>query len=93
MCTTVENYRLYKSSRFILLAHPNVRLFMYQGGLQSTEETIENGVPVIGFPIFGDQYYNVKQLVARGAGKKFIIADINEDELREAILEVITTSR
>ncbi|CAL1683792.1 unnamed protein product [Lasius platythorax] len=75
-----------------VLAHPNVRLFMYQGGLQSTEETIENGVPVIGFPIFGDQHYNVKQLVARGAGKKLIITDINEDELREAILEVITTS-
>lgn len=66
---------------------------MYQGGLQSTEETIENGVPVIGFPIFCDQRYNIKQLEDYGTGKKLIITDVNEDELRETIFEVITNSR
>ncbi|KAM0725023.1 UDP-glycosyltransferase UGT5 [Formica fusca] len=75
-----------------VLAHPNVRLFMYQGGLQSTEETMENGVPVIGLPVFADQHYNVKQLENHGAGKRLIITDVNEDELTETIIEVITNS-
>lgn len=66
---------------------------MYQGGLQSTEEVTENGVPVIGFPILADQHYNIRQLEVYGAGKKLIITDVNEDELRETILEVITNSR
>lgn len=66
---------------------------MYQGGLQSTEEATENGVPVIGFPILGDQHYNVKQLENYGTGKKLIITDVNEDELRETILKIITNSR
>jgi len=66
---------------------------MYQGGLQSTEETTENGVPVIGFPVLADQHYNIKQLEDYGTGKKLIITDVNEDELRETIFEVITNSR
>lgn len=75
-----------------VLAHPNIRLFMYQGGLQSTEETIENGVCVIGFPVFADQHYNIKQLEDYGTGKKLILTDVKEDELRETIFEVIQNS-
>lgn len=66
---------------------------MYQGGLQSTEEATENGVPVIGLPILGDQHYNIKQMETHGTGKKLIITNVNEDELRETIFEVITNPR
>ncbi|XP_029161391.1 UDP-glucuronosyltransferase 2A2-like [Nylanderia fulva] len=75
-----------------ILSHPNIRLFIYQGGLQSTEEAIENGIPMIGFPVVADQYYNIKQLVKYGSGKSFSITDVTEDELRETIYEVITNS-
>ncbi|XP_072750513.1 UDP-glycosyltransferase UGT5-like isoform X2 [Anoplolepis gracilipes] len=75
-----------------VLAHPNIRLFIYQGGLQSTEETIENGVPVIGLSVLADQHYNVKQLETYGAGKKLSITNINENELRKTIFEIITNS-
>ncbi|KAL6435939.1 hypothetical protein ACFW04_005651 [Cataglyphis niger] len=73
-----------------ILAHPKVRLFIYQGGLQSTEEAIENGVPVIGFPILADQHYNVKQLETHGAGKRLIITDVTKDELEKNINEILT---
>ena len=66
---------------------------MYQGGLQSTEEAVENGVPVIGFPIVCDQHYNVQEMVRHGIGKRLLITDVNENELEEAIIEVITNSR
>ncbi|KPJ00056.1 Ecdysteroid UDP-glucosyltransferase [Papilio xuthus] len=47
-----------------LLRHPNVKIFITQGGLQSTDEAITAGVPLIGVPILGDQCYrdNVKRL-------------------------------
>ncbi|XP_050454322.1 UDP-glycosyltransferase UGT5-like isoform X2 [Cataglyphis hispanica] len=73
-----------------ILAHPNVRLFIYQGGLQSTEEAIENGVPVIGFPVLADQHYNVKQLENYGTGKRLIITDVTKNELEENINEILT---
>ncbi|XP_012232546.2 UDP-glycosyltransferase UGT5-like [Linepithema humile] len=75
-----------------ILAHPNIRLFVYQGGLQSTEEAIGNGVPVIGFPFFADQFYNVKMLLVFTTGKMLSFKNTNEDEFRAAILEVITNS-
>ncbi|XP_072946226.1 UDP-glycosyltransferase UGT5-like [Epargyreus clarus] len=40
-----------------LLHHKNIKLFITQGGLQSTDESIAAGVPLIGFPMIADQYY------------------------------------
>lgn len=75
-----------------ILAHPNIRLFIYQGGMQSSEEAMGNGVPVISFPIYGDQFQNTKVFEYFKAGKTLSYVDTNEDEFREAILEVITNS-
>ncbi|CAH1153878.1 unnamed protein product [Phaedon cochleariae] len=41
-----------------ILAHPNVKLFITHGGLLSSIETIYHGVPVLAFPVFGDQSTN-----------------------------------
>ncbi|XP_063221504.1 UDP-glycosyltransferase UGT5-like [Bacillus rossius redtenbacheri] len=43
-----------------ILRHPNVKLFITQGGLQSTEEAIHAKVPMIGIPQFADQDFNTK---------------------------------
>ncbi|EFN61275.1 Ecdysteroid UDP-glucosyltransferase, partial [Camponotus floridanus] len=52
-----------------LLAHPKIRLFIYQGGLQSTEEAVYNAVPLIGLPFLADQYTNVNKMVSLGVAK------------------------
>ncbi|XP_032678664.1 UDP-glucuronosyltransferase 2C1-like [Odontomachus brunneus] len=75
-----------------VLAHPNVRLFISHGGLNSIDETIENAVPVIGFPVSIDQNFNMRRLQHFGVGKILSITDVNEEEFREAILEMITNS-
>ncbi|XP_065219049.1 UDP-glycosyltransferase UGT5-like isoform X50 [Planococcus citri] len=54
-----------------ILAHPNVKLFMFHGGLLRTSEAVNEGVPVLGIPIFGDQRTNIKSLEANGAGAKW----------------------
>ena len=38
-----------------LLAHPKMRLLMTHGGLYSNQETVWSGMPLIGFPVFGDE--------------------------------------
>eukprot|EP00038_Savillea_parva_P004468 m.138087 g.138087 ORF g.138087 m.138087 type:complete len:514 (-) comp11478_c0_seq1:74-1615(-) len=49
-----------------LLAHPNVRAFLSHGGLNGVGEAAYHGVPVIGFPLFADQWDNIARLEHRG---------------------------
>lgn len=71
-----------------ILAHPRIKAFIYQGGLQSTEEAIAAGVPLIALPIFGDQEQNVNKMVHIGGAVKLNIRSFTKSDLQEAILEV-----
>ncbi|XP_046482376.1 UDP-glycosyltransferase UGT5-like [Neodiprion pinetum] len=68
-----------------ILAHPNLKVFIYQGGLQSTEEAVSRAVPLIGLPVFGDQDMNVDKMVSLGVAKKLEITAVKRDDLLEAI--------
>ncbi|XP_069686783.1 UDP-glycosyltransferase UGT5-like [Periplaneta americana] len=72
-----------------VLSHPNIKLFIYQGGLQSTEEAIRACVPVIGIPIFGDQNKIVRNMADFGAGVFLEFNDLNKEMTVDAINEVI----
>ncbi|XP_033176690.1 UDP-glucuronosyltransferase 2B33 isoform X1 [Bombus impatiens] len=76
-----------------ILAHPNIKLFIYQGGLQSSEETVHYGVPVLGFAILADQDYQVARMEALGIGKYLEITTLKKDELEDAITELITNKK
>ncbi|XP_034950387.1 UDP-glucuronosyltransferase 2B9-like [Chelonus insularis] len=76
--------------QYEILAHPNLKLFIYQGGLQSTEEAIENSVPVLGFPVISDQMHNMKILVLKGAGKMLEIHKVDANIIKNAINEIIS---
>ncbi|XP_060823951.1 UDP-glycosyltransferase UGT5-like isoform X2 [Bombus pascuorum] len=76
-----------------ILAHPNIKLFIYQGGLQSSEETVHFGVPVLGFAILADQDYQVARMEALGIGKYLEITTLKKDELENAITELITNKK
>ncbi|XP_063706099.1 UDP-glycosyltransferase UGT5-like [Culicoides brevitarsis] len=70
-----------------VLAHKNIKLFIMQGGLQSMDETIDRGVPVVVVPFFGDQYANAAKIERLGIGRR---VNVNElDKLEETVLEVI----
>ncbi|KAK0092119.1 hypothetical protein PV326_002159 [Microctonus aethiopoides] len=72
-----------------VLKHPNVKLFITHGGLIGTQEAVVHGVPMIGFPIFGDQYTNIQTYV----NKKIAIAlnhlEITGDTLTDAVKTVL----
>ncbi|XP_060807676.1 UDP-glucosyltransferase 2 [Amyelois transitella] len=72
-----------------LLMHPNVKLFITQGGLQSTDEAIAAAVPLIGIPMLGDQWYNVEKYVHHGIGVRLDIETIDADKFKDAIDTVI----
>lgn len=82
-------------SRIIVfyLAHPNLKVFLYQGGLQSTEEAVSQGVPLIGFPTWADQTMQINKLVSLGVARKLDIATLNRHDLLEAIRHVASDNR
>ena len=78
--------------RFILTAHPNVRLFMTHAGLLSTQEAIYHAVPIIAFPVFGDQDQNARQAERAGIGIFVELLDVSEATLEDAIHKVLSDS-
>lgn len=76
-----------------ILAHPNTVLFITHGGLLSTTEAIHFGVPLIGIPIFGDQFSNIGKCVKKGFAKKIDFSYNIAKELKAAIEEVTNNSR
>ncbi|XP_050679316.1 UDP-glycosyltransferase UGT5-like [Leptidea sinapis] len=76
-----------------ILAHPKCVLFITHGGLLSTTEAIHFGVPIIGIPMFADQYLNIKRAEAKGFGKKVAMNYNTPVVLKTAIEEVLSTPR
>lgn len=74
-------------------AHPNLKLYIYQGGLQSTQEAIHNAVPLLGIPIFSDQENQVKIAINHGIAKGLNIETLTRDELESAIREMINNKQ
>ncbi|XP_076289228.1 UDP-glucosyltransferase 2-like [Lasioglossum baleicum] len=72
-----------------ILAHPNILLFIFQGGAQSLEEAIEYEVPLLGIPVFGDQHVNVQMLKRRGVAMDLMMHELTKEKFKEAILTVI----
>uniref|UniRef100_A0A8D9AUF6 UDP-glucuronosyltransferase n=1 Tax=Cacopsylla melanoneura TaxID=428564 RepID=A0A8D9AUF6_9HEMI len=72
-----------------LLAHPRIKLFITQGGLQSLQEAVHYQVPVIGIPFFGDQNYNARVITRIGIGTFMEFEDIGTAKLEENVKEVL----
>ncbi|KPJ00054.1 Ecdysteroid UDP-glucosyltransferase [Papilio xuthus] len=72
-----------------LLYHSKIKLFITQGGLQSTDEAIAAGVPMIGIPIFVDQAYNTEQYEHFNIGARLNYNELTEEKLKETIDTVI----
>lgn len=73
--------------------HKNIRAFLTHGGLMGTQEAIACGVPLIGIPLFGDQYINIRNCV----NKKIAISlnsteDITEKKLTSALNNILKDS-
>ncbi|XP_025985910.1 UDP-glucosyltransferase 2 isoform X2 [Solenopsis invicta] len=76
-----------------ILAHPNIKLFIYQGGLQSTEEAVYYTVPLIGLPVLADQITQVNKMVSLGVAKRLDLTDLSKESLNATIREILNDKR
>ncbi|XP_031425824.1 UDP-glucuronosyltransferase 3A1 isoform X2 [Clupea harengus] len=76
-----------------LLGHPKVRLLVTHGGQNSILQAMYHGVPVLGVPLFGDQFDNLVRVEAKGLGLAVKPTDIQRDVLSDTITTLITDHR
>ena len=81
------------SNYYLFVAHPNVRLFITHGGLLSTQEAINRGVPIVGIPVFGDQETNMKKAQSAGIGVLLEYKNVTTESVKWAITEVLENPR
>ncbi|XP_036951299.1 UDP-glucuronosyltransferase 2C1-like isoform X2 [Acanthopagrus latus] len=73
-----------------LLGHPKTKLFVAHGGTNGVQEALYHGVPVVGLPLFFDQYDNLLRLKERGGAKILSITTVDKDDnFLKAIQEVL----
>ncbi|XP_055384246.1 UDP-glycosyltransferase UGT5-like [Condylostylus longicornis] len=76
-----------------ILSHPNVKLFITHGGLLSSMETIYHGVPIIGIPMFGDQFLNMARAERAGFGITVDYEQLSQKTLGDAIREILSNNK
>ncbi|XP_057336613.1 UDP-glucosyltransferase 2-like isoform X2 [Microplitis mediator] len=72
-----------------VLKHKNIRAFITHGGLMGTQEAIYSAVPMIGMPLFADQFINVDLYVSKKIAIRLDYADMTEDKLDAALHEIL----
>ncbi|VVD00223.1 unnamed protein product [Leptidea sinapis] len=62
-------------------------------GLHSTQEAISAGVPMIGMPMLGDQWYNVEKYLNHKFGLQLDIMTITEETLSQSLDKILYDPR
>ncbi|GLJ07793.1 hypothetical protein SUGI_0074170 [Cryptomeria japonica] len=57
--------------QLVILSHPSVGAFISHCGWNSALESISFGVPILAWPMFGDQHFNSKLFAELGIGIQF----------------------
>jgi 2-hydroxyacylsphingosine 1-beta-galactosyltransferase len=76
-----------------LLAHPKIKMFISHGGLNGVQEAGYHGVPMVGFPLFADQFENLIRVRDRGFGVIVDRDDFSPETLSAAVTDVFTSSK
>jgi len=73
--------------------HPKVKLFISHGGISGVYESVDAGVPVLGFPLFGDQHRNINNLVNAGMAISMDLFSVSKESLLKHVLELINNKK
>lgn len=73
-----------------ILGHPNVKLFITQGGLLSSQEAVYCGIPMLLLPQFADQHYNSAALVKSGATVSLKLRTTTSEALSNALNKLLS---
>ncbi|XP_045562570.1 UDP-glucuronosyltransferase 2A1-like [Salmo salar] len=72
-----------------LLGHPKTRAFIGHGGTNGVQETIYQGVPIVGLPFIFDPPDNLNKRRAKGVAKIVDIATLDRDVFLEMVKAVL----
>ncbi|XP_062240684.1 UDP-glucuronosyltransferase 3A1-like [Platichthys flesus] len=76
-----------------LLGHKKARLFITHGGQNSLLQAVYHAVPVLGIPLFGDQFDNVVRAETKGLGLSISPTHITRELLSSAVQTLIQDTR
>ena len=76
-----------------LLAHKDIKAFVSHVGHNSLYESAYHGVPVVAFPLFGDQHSNAIKMEHFGLGLAVDYQTTNAEQLHEKIELVVNKPR
>ena len=77
----------------LFLGHRYCRAFITHGGLNSLQEAIYHGVPVLGMPFGTDQTLNVGRAVKEGYAIMLDWTDFTQETLFKAIQDLLHNPR
>ncbi|XP_019618614.1 PREDICTED: UDP-glucuronosyltransferase 1-2-like [Branchiostoma belcheri] len=71
-----------------LLGDRRTRLFVTHGGASGVQEAQYHGVPIVGVPLFRDQFSNLARVEALGTGRAVRLGELTADSLHRALQDV-----
>ncbi|XP_070538135.1 UDP-glucuronosyltransferase 2A3-like [Ptychodera flava] len=72
-----------------LLGNPRTKAFITHAGMKGVAEAIFHGVPIVGIPLWSDQFDNMARMTEKGMAVTLAMATLTSDELYEAVTDVI----
>lgn len=75
--------------QFDILNHPNVKLFISHGGLMGILDALYSGVPIVGIPMFADQFSNMNFIVQNDCGLQMQLGQIDEEIANYTISSIL----
>lgn len=77
----------------IYLDHTNCKLFITHGGIHGIMESINAGIPMLEFPVFGDQFQNSKICQENEIAIMSNIFRLSEETLEKDIKHLLTDQK
>lgn len=75
------------------LAHKNTKVFITHGGLMSSQESLTFGVPIIGLPLFGDQFSNVEFFMKKNMALISNVKSLTEESIHGALKKILNNPK
>ncbi|XP_034948011.1 uncharacterized protein [Chelonus insularis] len=76
-----------------VFAHKNTKVFITHGGLMGTQEALTYGVPIVGIPLFGDQFSNIEHYMAKNMALKLDNKNLTEESIYTTLKEILNNPK